>query len=131
MKINKLTKVSSKNSNYIHNKLNRHLLIYFNIKILYYILLYYIINITKEETSNPISIIRMKIKGTEDTRILNNKFNYTPDEIIVNRVSQKQKGKFEYNLTESVNNVTLIWKTRIINCSNMFSNVFALILILL
>jgi hypothetical protein len=42
----------------------------------------------------------MKIKGMGDTRILNNKFNYTPNEIIVNGVSQKQKGKFAYNLTE-------------------------------
>ena len=80
MKINELTKKSSKNRISIHNKLKRHLFVKYNIKILYYILLYYIINITKEETSNSISIIRMKIIkiiGMEDTRILNNKFNYS------------------------------------------------------
>ena len=105
--------------------------------LIYFIILYFIINISKEEEYfHPTSKITLTIKGTGKQRILSDKsffyyytnrifikpcsFNYIPDDILVNGVSQKNKDKFVYNLKDQINTITIIWNNQITNCCSMF-----------
>ena len=83
------------------------ILIYFNILFYYYIIIFYIINLSKEEEIfNSTSKIILTINGKGNQRILsfdkknNYTFNCIPDIILVNNISQKNKDKYVYNLTE-------------------------------
>ena len=120
--------------NYHIRFFERNILIYYNL-LLFFIIIYYIIHISKEEyIINSISKILLTINGTGNQRILSNQsiyyyineikkdcyFNYTPDNILVNNISQENKDKYVYNLTEQINNITIIWNNQI----NDFSCVF-------
>ena len=112
------------------------MLIYYYNLLLFYIIIYNIIYISKEEDIiNSISKIIITINGTENQSILSNKsyynhyiseiekvcyFNYTPDNILVNNISQKNKDKYVYNLTEQINNITIIFNNQIKDCCGMF-----------
>ena len=119
-------------------KLNSHILLYeINIFLYYnlfllFIIIYYILHISKEEDIfNSTSKILLTINGTGNQSILSNYsiiyisngmekicyFNYTPDNILVNNISQKNKDTYVYNLTEQINNITIIWNNQIKDCS--------------
>ena len=79
----------------------------YNRKIFYYIILFYIINLTKEDTS--ISKIILTIKGKGNQQILHDSsskscshdINY-PDIVYVNNISQENINLIVYNLTEEI-----------------------------
>ena len=100
-------------------KYNKKYLLSHHIKILYYITLFYIINLTNEDIS--ISKIKLTLKGTGKQKILAS-ISKSPDDIFVNNVPQEKKGKFVYNLSEQINNITIIWNSQITNCQSMFYN---------
>ena len=124
------------------SKLNSYILLYENNILIYYnlliffIIIYYIINISKEEdTKNSKSKILLTINGTGNQSILSDYsyidsneiekvcyFNYTPDNILVNDISQEYKDKYVYNLKEQINNITIILNNQINDCSCMFYN---------
>ena len=109
---------------YVKNRL-----IYYNLLILF-IIIYYIIYISKgNDISNSISKIFLTINGTGNQRILSKNinedekvydFNYIPDSILVNNISQNIEDKYVYNLTKQVNNIIITWNNQISNCSCMF-----------
>ena len=120
--------------NYHIRLYKKNILIYYNLLLLF-ILICYIIHISKEEDIiNSISKIILTINGTGNQKILSNDstyysingikkvcyFNYTPDNILVNNISQKNKDKYVYNLTEQINNITITWNNQINDCSCMF-----------
>ena len=123
------------------SKLNYHILLYEKNVLIYcnllifFIIIYYIIYISKEEDIfNSTSKIILTINGTGNQTILSSQsysyyingikkvcyFNYTPDNVIVNNISQEYKDKYVYNLTEQINNIIIIWNNRIIECCGMF-----------
>ena len=87
------------------------------------------INLRKIISSN---VITLTIKGSGNQSILSDNIcekegvNYTfeelPDEILVNGEYKGNKIKIAYNLSEEINNVTMIWNSNITNCNCMFSN---------
>jgi surface protein len=110
-----LSKDLSKSIIYVNKKLKNHILLYFFI-------LYSIIYFSKEENSNS---ILLTIKGTENQQIFSRLFNLTPDNIdsiYVNNAPQENIGKTVYNLVEPINNISIIWNTKITDCSEMFSD---------
>ena len=67
----------------------------------------------------------MIINGTGTQQILNNSFNYTPDYIYVNNILQTNSSKkIVTNLTEQINNITVIFNQQITDCSFMFNFLF-------
>ena len=82
----------------------------------------------------PSSEITLTINGTGNQKILSDSickkegaddnyiFEQLPDIILVNEVRQEIRGKIVYNLSQEVNNVTLIWNSSITNCNCMFSD---------
>ena len=83
------------------------------------------INLRKIISSNEITIT---IRGTGNQTILckdkcleNFIFDQLPSQILVNGVPQEIIDKTVYNLTEVINNVTMIWDSSITNCNCMFS----------
>ena len=92
-------------------------------KLLYYIILNYIINISKAE----ISKIILTIKGKGNQKILDDSIsgcshniNY-PDYIYVNNIYQGNSSSIVYNLTKKINNITISWDRQITDCRCMFS----------
>ena len=123
------------------SKLNYHILLYEKNVLIYYnlliffIIIYYIQHISKEEDIiNSTSKILLTINGTGNQSILSNHsyryyadgiekvcyFNYTPDNILVNDIFQKNKDKYVYNLTEQINNITIILNNQIKDYSCIF-----------
>ena len=73
------------------------------------------------------SQITLTIRGTGNKYILKSytqeRYTYVdimPDEIIVNGISQEEKGKIAYNLDQEENIVIIKWNTPLTNCENMF-----------
>ena len=102
---------------------------------IFYLLIIASVNISKEiQYKKLISFgeIKITIKGLGEQPILSNgffvkdnincSFNETPSEIIVNGVPQTILGKFVYNLTEEINNITIKYNYTITNCNLMFYN---------
>ncbi len=85
-------------------------------KILGFIILLYIINLSKEETSKVI----LTINGPGDKKILSDDFSHIPNEIYINNIQEEVKNNHVYNLNEEINNITIIWNYEITNCSRMF-----------
>ena len=81
-----------------------------------------------------LSEITLTISGTGNQKILSDSickkegaddnyiFEQLPDIILVNEVRQEIKGKIVYNLSQEINNVTMIWNSSITNCNCMFSD---------
>ena len=100
-----------------------------------FIIIYYITNISNEENIfNSTNKIILTINGTGNQAILSNQscsyfingtskkciFNFIPDIILVNNISQNYKDKNVYNLTEEINIITIIWNYQITDCCCMF-----------
>jgi len=80
-----------------------------------------------------LSEITLTINGTGAQKILSDSickkeledinyiFEQLPDEILVNGVRQ-EIGKIVYNLSQEINNVTMIWYSSVTNCNCMFSD---------
>ena len=123
----KFIKNTKDSSNIIGDiKINKKLLIILHIKIFYYFIFSFIINITNENSLT--SKIILTIEGTGNQKILCNNScqssNYykdkIPDVILINNVSQDIKGTIVYNLQEQINNITVIWNSALTDCSYMF-----------
>ena len=63
----------------------------------------------------------MTINGTGNQTILYKNFK-TLDNILINNISNSYKDNYIYNLTNQINNITLIWNNPIIDCSFLFYN---------
>ena len=97
----------------------------YNLTILLYLILFYLINSSNEQNSNSISKIILTIKGSGNQRILGNLSEciseyIIPNEIYINNNYQEQNDKHVYYLSEQINNVTMIWNTQISTCGCMF-----------
>ena len=129
-KVNNNKKYISATINLFHKKYN-------SLKLLhYYIISYYIIFFSIKEVLNifnNICEITITLKGKGDQKILstqkinfgNNKystFNNTPDKLLINNISQNYTGKYVYNLSNEVNNITLIWKEKFTFSYGMFTH---------
>ena len=74
--------------------------------------------------------ITITINGTGDQKILSDSsvekyevnyvFEELPDEILVNGVYKGSKDRIAYNLSQEINNVTMIWNSSLTNCNCMF-----------
>ena len=63
--------------------------------------------------------------STQRINFGNNKystFNNTPDILLINNISQNYTGKYVYNLSNEVNNITLIWKEKFTFSYGMFTH---------
>ena len=85
-------------------------------KILAFIILLYIINLSKEETSK----IILTINGPGDKKILSDDFSHIPNEIYINNSPHEVNNNNVYYLSEEINNITIIWNYEITNCYRMF-----------
>ena len=95
----------------------------------YFMILLFILNTSKQE--DLYSKLVVTINGGGDQQILSDSsfdlgdieygpFQNIPDEIYINGNIQNNLGKIAYNLEEQLNNITLIWKYPITDCSCMF-----------
>ena len=111
MKLIKMIKDLS--NNYIYDIMQSKLFLL----VLYYLCLHYNINKSKEE----ISKILLTMPGIGNNYILNDKFYYIPENIIVNDIPQNNNdNKVFVYLPNPINNITLIWNNQITNCGSMF-----------
>ena len=97
-------------------------------KILYFIILFSFLVLSKEENFSQITI---SISGGGRQKILSDStgclglpsnFISLPDIIIVNGENQTKVEKYVYNLSNGINNITMIWNYQVTNCSNMFAD---------
>ena len=84
--------------------------------------------------SNSYCQIDIKINGQGDQDILfqntlrkkydgkYKRFDYSPDEIYVNDILQNYTGKRVYNLTNEINNISMIFHSKFLDLSGMFAN---------
>ena len=72
---------------------------------------------------NYISEITLIIKGNGTQRIFSNDFKNLPSEIYVNGINQTKFDYKVYGLSNTINNITLIWDYQFKDCSNMFFNI--------
>ena len=120
MKANELVQYSS-------IKKSKNTYINYNLTILYYLILFYLINLSNEQNSNSISKAILTIKGPGNQRVLANSSlcspKYTlPDEIYINNNYQIKNNESLYYLSKQINNVTMIWNTQVLYCNCMFRN---------
>ena len=98
-------------------------------KIYIIIILIIEIDLVKSNLSCQIDI---KIKGKGDQNILFEyslenydgrviKFDYEPNEIYVNNILQNNKNKKVYNLNDGINNISIIFNTRLLYLTGMFA----------
>ena len=99
----------------------------------YFLIFCFVVKLSSQQGTdlNTNSKITIAVKGGGDQQILSNfpftlgdrsygPFNSIPDEIYVNGIIQVNLGKTVYNLEYQLNNITLIWKYPINDCSCMF-----------
>jgi len=70
-----------------------------------------------------ISEIKMTIKGAGHQNILSPDFQYEEskiERIIINNVSQTDKSKIKYDLDNQINNITIVWNSKLENITQMF-----------
>ncbi len=101
-----------------------------------YIILFNIINLSKQTTSDLLSKITLIIDGNGDQKILSDKYGFNPDyidNIYVNNDPLEPPleyiGKTIYHLTEQINTITIIFKNQITNCEHMFDSLSNIIYI--
>ena len=71
-----------------------------------------------------ISEIKMTIKGIGNQYILSPDFQYEEEKIesiIINNVSQTDKSKIKFDLNCQINNITIVWNSKLTNITQMFS----------
>jgi hypothetical protein len=117
-KMKSITKHLPNNNIYYNMKFKRHIL--FNYNIIIYIIFYYIIHISREDNSNSISKIFLTIKGQGIQQIINQDFEFLPNDIYINKNDLQESIDLTYNFEEEVNNITLIWNYQITSCYYMF-----------
>ena len=82
----------------------------------------------KIRKNNLFSEITLTINGTGTQQILSDypncnvyyNFNITPNQILVNGISQNNTSKYVYNLTNQINIITLKWDYDLNNSNSMF-----------
>ena len=67
--------------------------------------------------------ISLTIKGVGNHSILSNNFINYPEKIIINEIEQVYVSSTTYDLTDEINNITLIWHSQISNASHMFEGI--------
>ena len=97
----------------------------FSFIIFYLIIVFLNINLShniviRKLNSNNNITLRINSKG--DQRIISDKFTNYPETIIINELVQDYGGNITYNLTEEINNITIIWNNTISSCKSMFED---------
>ena len=73
------------------------------------------------------SIITITINESGEQKILSDNFNFLPDQVFINDVSQSSPIKKKYSLSSPENTIKMIWNTQLTNCSNMFNGLSKII----
>ena len=129
-KIYKIKKENEKYFNSNHNIIfifKNKMQIYNFLLILIYIVLYPSICLSQKydlRQLSTISEIKMTIKGKGNQYILSPEFQYEEDKIeniIINNVSQTDKSKIKFDLNSEINNITIVWNSKLKNITQMFS----------
>ena len=68
------------------------------------------------------SEIILTIKGSGTQRILSDNFGHIPSQILVNENEINEIKYYVDNLSDDINNITLVWNYSLTNCSHMFHN---------
>ena len=92
----------------------------YNIKIIYYLILYFIINISKEENK-----IFLQINGGGNQNVFAESFEISETEsyqIFVNNDPTPHTGKILSSLVNQINNITIKFDSPISSCKDMFLN---------
>ena len=101
-----------------------------------YIILFNLINLSKQTTTDSVSKITLTIEGNGDQKILSDDYDFNPDyidNIYVNNDPLESPleyiGKTIYHLTEPINIITIIFKNQITSCEHMFDSLSNIIYI--
>ena len=105
--------------NKIFKKVNKLII---NIKMMVYLILIYIINLSKEEKKiyiNSLSDITITIKGKGKQQIISTSFS--PNKIYINNILQNYTGSYANNLIEEMNVIKMEWNNPLTSTNSMFS----------
>ena len=100
---------------------------YNNNKILNMIMIIYLIILLFQGILCSESIITITINESGEQKILSDNFNFLPDQVFINDVSQSSPIKKKYSLSSPENTIKMIWNTQLTNCSNMFNGLSKII----